>query len=147
MIENTHNTSRRWLLATAPAVLALSGAAAAAPVTSASPDAELIALCSAYVAQARAFCTVGQHTWDMPCSDPEWIRCHDLSCAMVPGMHALEAEITDTPASTIEGLLAKAEATRHTLSGDADRDIGPMDPGNALAWSLIEETLTVLGRA
>jgi len=47
----------------------------------------------------------------------------------------------------LPGLLAKAEAARHQLSGDADRDTGPMDPENALAWSLIEETLAVLGRA
>lgn len=112
-----------------------------------SADAELIALCARYVARARAFCAVGQHTWTMPFSDPEYVRCEALSSAMVPGLHAMEGEITDTPARTVQGLAAKAEAARHQLSGDADRDIGPMDPGNALAWSLIRETLAVLGRA
>lgn len=150
MATHTHTTSRRSLLSVAPpAVLALSVAAVAAvaaPVAQ-NPDAELIALCTAYVVQAREFCAVGQHTWEMPMSNPEWIRCHDLACAMVPGMDALEVQITDTPARTIEGLRAKANAARYQLSGDADRDTGPMDPENALAWSLIQETLTVLGRA
>lgn len=136
---------RKLLTAAAPAALALSGAAIAAP-SAHNPDAELIALCARYVAQTRAFCAVGKHTWDMSCSNPEWIRCHDLACAMVPGMDALEAQITDTPARTVAGPLAKAEASRHQMSGDADRDTGPMDPENGLAWSLIEETLAVLGR-
>ena len=146
MAEHVHTTSRRRLLAGAPAALALSGVAALPPGPP-NLDADLIALCAAYVSQARAFCAVGQHTHDMLCSDPEWIRCHELACAMVPEMYRLEAEVTDTPARTVEGLLAKAEATRHQLSGDADRDTSPMDPGNALAWSLVQETLAVLGRA
>ena len=145
MATHTHTTSRRGLLsATPPAVLALSGVAATA---SACPDADLIALCTACVAQSRAFCAVGQHTWDMAMSNPEWIRCHDFACAMVPGMDSLEDQITDMPARTVAGLLAKAEAARHQLSGDADRDSGPMDNENALAWSLILETMAVLGRA
>lgn len=142
---NTHTTPHRGLLAATPTILAMSGAAVA--LAAQKPDEELIALCAAYVVQARAFCTVGQHTWDMPVDDPEYIRCEELARAMVPGMHALEAQITDTPARTVKGLLAKAEAARHSLSGDADRDIGPMDPGNALTWSLIQEMLVVLGSA
>jgi hypothetical protein len=139
---------RTLLTAAAPAVVVLSSAAAAAAAPAvASPDAELIALCTRYVALDREYCGVGQHTWDLPFSDPEYIRCEKIACALVPGMHALEDRIADTPARTVHGLLAKAEAARHQLSGDADRDTGPMDPENALAWSLIEETLAVLGRA
>lgn len=141
---------RRTLLTAAPAFVVLAGAAspAVAAVSPApQPDAELIALCTAYVALNREYCGVGQHTWDLPFSDPEYIRCEKIASALVPGMHALEERIADTPARTVHGLLAKAEAARHQLSGDADRDIGPMDPDHALAWSLIEETLAVLGRA
>ncbi len=43
MAEHTHTTSRRRLLAGAPAALALAGAAAASEVHN--PDAELVALC------------------------------------------------------------------------------------------------------
>ncbi len=138
--------NRRALLAAAPAVVVLSSAIAVASAAP-HPDAELIALCARYVALDREFCSIGQHTWDLPFSDPEYIRCEKITGAMVPGMHALVEQITDTPARTLPGLLAKAEAARHQLSGDADRDTGPMDPENALAWSLIEETLAVLGRA
>ena len=132
------------LSAAAPAVLALPGAAITAP-SARNPDEELIALCVRYVAQVREYCAVGQHTWDMPMNDPEYIRCENLGRAMVPGMHALEDQITETPARTVAGLLAKAEAVRFSLSGDADRDPEPMDPENALVWSLVEEMLVVLG--
>ena len=106
---------RRNLLAAAPAALALAGAAAAAPAA-VNPDAELIALCAAYVAQTRDYCAVGQHTPAMSMRDPEYIRCENLARAMVPKMHALEDQITDTPARTVAGLLAKAEAARFSLS-------------------------------
>ena len=181
MAEHVPTTSRRRLLAAAPAALALSGAVqAAVPQTAPSlystwdpetqrcfddlravveaqangtyvappdPDAELIALCARYVAWMREYCSVGEHTHDMLCSDPEWRRCHDLACAMVPALHAMEAEIADMPANGVRGLLAKAEVARHQLSGDADRDIGPMDPENELVWSLVADLLDVLGSA
>ena len=140
---------RRALLTGAAAVAAAlaSCSIARAEAAPASPDAELIALCAEYVRASREFCNVGAHTWDMLCSDPEWIRCHEAGCAMVPGLHAMEAQITDTPARTLLGVRAKAEVARHQLSGDADRDTGPLDPENWLVWTLIEETLDVLGRA
>ncbi len=141
--------NRRDFLAAAPATLVLTGAGigTAAAAHAPQPDAELVALCTRYVARMREYCAVGAHTWDMLCSDPEWIRCHDISCDMVPGLNDMEAEITDTPARTPLGIQAKAEAARHQLSGDADRSTKPMDPGNALVWSLVLETLAVLGRA
>lgn len=141
--------NRRNLLATGPAAMVLVGAGIGTAVTAHAhqPDAGLIALCAEYVRTAREFCSVGSHTWDMDCSNPEWIRCNDLASDMVPGMHALEAQITGTPAHTLLGIQAKAEVARHQLSGDADRDTGPMDPDNALVWSLLTETLAVLGRA
>lgn len=111
------------------------------------PDADLITLCNRYVAFAREFCNVGQHTHEMLCSDPEWIRCHEITCAMVPALHAMEAEITDAYPQTVRGVLAKAEAARHQLAADADRDDHAMDPDNALAWSLIEDVLDVIGSA
>ena len=135
--------NRRKLLTAAPAAMVLAGAGTA---VAHQPDAELIALCARYVALNREFCNVGAHTWEMLCSDPEWIRCHEAGCAMVPGLHALEDEIADTPARTLQGIRAKAEAARHQLSGDADRDTGPIDPENGLVWALVLETLDVLGR-
>lgn len=149
MIEHEHTTSRRRLLNAAPAALVLAGAGIGTAVAAhaAQPDAELIALCAEYIRSNREFCAVGSHTWDMLCSDPEWRRCNDIACDMVPGLHALEAQIADTPARTLLGVRAKAHAARHHLSGDADRDTGPMDPENALVWSLVLETLAVLGRA
>ena len=142
-------TSRRSLLNAAPAALVLAGAGigTAAAANASNPDAELIRLCAEYVRASREFCNVGAHTWEMSCSDPEWIRCHEAGCAMVPGLHAMEAQITDTPARTLLGVRAKAQAALHQLSGDADRDTGPLDPENWLVWTLIEETLDVLGRA
>ncbi len=137
--------NRRTLLAATASAAVLSGAAAAASATP-HPDAELIALCARYVALDREFCSVGQHTWDMSFSDPEYIRCEKIACALVPEMHELEEQIADMPARTVPGLLAKANAGRHQLSGDADRDPSPSDPDNALTWSLLEEVLTVLGR-
>jgi len=139
--------SRRSLLAAWPAVLALGGAAAAAAQPPPNPDAALIALCARYVAEARAFCGVNDRSADLHIGDPEERRLHATACAMVPGLHAMADEIADTPAHTVLGLLAKAEAARHQMSGDADRDTGPMDPDDGLAWSLVLETLPVLGRA
>ena len=140
--------NRRDLLAAAPAVTVLAGAGIGTAVGAhaAQLDAGLIALCARYVALNREFCNVGAHTWEMLCDNPEWKRCHDIGCAMVPGLHAIEAQITDTPARTLLGIKAKAEAARHQLSGDADRDTGPIDPENWLVWTLIEEVLDVLGR-
>ena len=148
MTEHIHTTSRRRLLNAAPAALVLAGAGigTAVAANAPQPDAELIALCARYVALNREFCNVGAHTWEMLCDNPEWIRCHEAGCAMVPGLHAMEAQITDTPTRTLLGIRAKAEAARHQLSGDADRDTGPINPENWLAWSLILETLDVLGR-
>ena len=141
-------TSRRALLNAAPALMVLAGAGIGTAVAVHSPqlDAELIGLCAEYVRTMREYCAVGAHTWEMLCDNPEWIRCHEIGCAMVPGLQAMEWQIADTPARTLLGIRAKAEAARHQLSGDADRDTGPLDKANALAWSLVLETLDVLGR-
>lgn len=147
LADITTMSRRRLFAATAPAALVLTGAATGGAVPLPNPDEPLIALCARYVEQMREYCSVGEHTHDMPCSNPEWRRCHDLACAMVPGLHDMEAKIADTPVHTAAGLIAKAEAARHQLSGDADRDTGPMDPENDLVWSLVLETLAVLGRA
>ena len=149
MTERTLTTSRRYLLNAAPAALMLTGAGIGTAIAAhaADLDAELVALCARYVALDREFCAVGQHTHEMPCSDPEYIRCSEIKRAMVPGLHALEDEITDTPARTLLGLQGKAQVARRQLSGDADQDTGPMDPSNDLVWSLVLETLDVLGRA
>ena len=158
MTEHTHTTSRRQLLNAAPAAMVLAGAGIGGAVavhatasqpggTPPHPDAELIALCARYVALDREFCAVGRHAWDMLCSDPEYIRCSEIERAMVPELHALEDEIGDTPARTLLGLQAKAQVARRQLSGDADQDTGPMDPSNDLVWSLVLETLDVLGSA
>lgn len=135
-------TRRNAFLGTA--ALALTGMAAAPPPN---PDTALIVLCASYVAKMREYCAVGRHTHELLLSNPEWIRCHEISCALIPGLHAMEAEIAATPARTVAGLLAKAEAARHVMAGDADQEDRPMDDENALAWSLVVETLDVLGRA
>ena len=105
---------RNLLSAAAPATLALSGAVIATP-SAQNADAELIALCARYVAHTREYCAVGQHTENMPLSHPEYIRCEGLGRAMVPAMHVMEDQITDMPARTIAGLLAKAEAEDPSL--------------------------------
>jgi len=113
-------------------------AEAAEPV---SPDTRLIETCELYVRVTRDYNSVGQHTWDMLCSEPEHIRCANIACALVPAMHIMEEQISKMRAVTPAGIQAKAEAARYALSGDADRDTGPMDPENALVWSLVLDML------
>lgn len=144
MIATVSQPSRRWLLAAASTAVALTGAA---PPAAPNPDAGLIALCAAYVAKWREYVAVGSHTDHMLLSDPEWRRCHIIACAMVPGLHAMEAEIAAVPARTIPGLIAKAEVARQHLSGNADAGEGPTDEQNNLEWSLVGDMLDVLRRA
>jgi len=76
MAEHAHTTSRRRLLAAAPAALALSGAAAAPAAHN--PDAELVALCADFDALERRI------------------------DALFEGVSALEFEAADAAACVIE---------------------------------------------
>ncbi len=98
---NSTTTSRRSLLATAPAALALSGAAAAAPAP-ANPDAELIALCAQLDALEYEFLATNfsamPNTLEGDHAEAEQDRIAD---AQAPIVDAICARPPQTPAGAV----------------------------------------------
>ena len=100
MAEHTHIPSRRGLLAAAPAILALSGAAVAAPAAQ-NPDAELIRVCQQFAEAEFA----GWYLYVVSDDDEVMSRYEDRVVEWAT-VHWIEA----TPATTPEGFRAKALA-------------------------------------
>ena len=96
----THSASRRGLLAAAPAVLALSGAAIAAP-TAQNLDAELIRVCQQFAEAEFA----GWYLY-VASDDDEVVSRYENRAIDWATLHWIEV----TPAITPEGLRAKALA-------------------------------------
>ncbi len=105
------------------------------------PDAKLMALCAEYVALDRRYVAKSYEVNDMLPSDPAFKVLDREIMDMVPDLHRMEAEITAMRAITMEGIRAKARATRHAMAGNADKDTGPMDEESYLAWSLLGDLL------
>ena len=121
--------------------VALTAAAPAAATTH--PDAELIRVTAAFVAMSREICDYCRLGMDLPADDPEEQRLFRLQVALVPRLHDLMDQVVALPALTLDGLWAKAEALRHRLSADADHEDEPMDPDQALAFSLAKDVLAM----
>ena len=125
----THTPSRRGLLASAPAVLALSGTAVAAP-GAANPDAALIRTCQQFAEAEfadwyRYVATTDREApprYDDPA--PDWAT-----------LHWIEA----TPATTLEGLRAKALAFAAWHKDAYDNSPDDHDPSSPLLASLLRD--------
>ena len=112
-----------------------------APATEAVSDAGLLRACSEYIALDRQLIAIGAEQGDLLSCDPIWKTLDRKSRVLVSKRHRLEERISDMPARTPEGIRAKAEATQHMLSSDADGGDGPMSHEAAMAWSLVEDLL------
>lgn len=128
--------NRRTLIAGGSVLAAAAPAAAAA----ASPDAELIRLCAEMVALDRRLCGITREMADKV-DGPEEERLYQAARPLVAPLRALVDQIARIPARTPGGFQAKAEAARHDMAGDADEENKPMDPDDALVWSLVEDLL------
>ncbi len=135
--------SRRALLSYG-ATAALAATVAVPAALAAGPDAELIALCTEYVALDRAFVANSYAGADMFSTDPAWVALNDEGCAMVPRLHALEAEIGGCRARTPEGLRALVQVARHVVSSDADRGAVDLLEGGEVMWPVLESVLAIL---
>ena len=102
MAAITHTPSCRRLLASAPAVLALSGAAIAAPVTP-NPDADLIRVC-------RQFAEAELTGWYRYVTAPDNVADEQIASDMWVFDRAAWEWIAAMPATTPEGWQAKALA-------------------------------------
>ena len=100
MAAHAHTTSRRRLLSAAPAILVMSGAAIAAPAAQ-NPDAELIRVC-------QAFAEVEFADWYRYLVTDDGEAEHQFEDTL-PDWATLR-QIEATPATTLEGMRAKALA-------------------------------------
>ena len=127
MAEHIPTTSRRRLLAAAPAALALSGAAAAAP-TVPNPDADLIRVCQQFAEGEFTswYCYVmaSPELADEMDTSPDWAVLH---------------WIEETPATTPEGWQAKALAYVAWDRESYDNPPDSRDGHTALLASLLRD--------
>lgn len=142
MAEHTHTTSRRRLLAAAPAALALSGTAAGAVQAAAPhPDAELIALCAQLDALEHEFLATDFDAMpNTPAGDHAEAEQDRISAAQRPIVNAICARLPITH----EGVVGVA---RSLALGDADlfRRGGPDGyPNDRLIAALVRG---LIGRA
>ena len=125
----THTPSRRGLLASAPAVLALSGTAVAAPGVP-NPDAGLIRTCQQFAEAEFAdwyrYVVTAEHEVMSRYEDstPDWAT-----------LHWIEA----TPATTLKGLRAKALAFVAWHKDAFDDCVDDRDPSSPLLASLLRD--------
>ena len=135
MATYAHTTSRRRLLAAAPAALALP-VVASLPPGPLNPDADLIALCASIV--------VGHKEMDCysdlyPERDPPHVQARVR--VLVDTGHAMSQQVADMRAATPEGIKAKARAM---LSYMGETDTGALLWSNhdeLLAWSIARDLL------
>ena len=106
-------------------------------------DVVLLALSREFDSTISAVVRLEDERDALPGEDPRVDALDGQVKALVSRRWELREAITDTPARTREGLVAKARVALWELS-DGDLEEGPTDGNSSVAWSLAQD---VLGRA
>lgn len=138
---STRGISRRDAAAGGVAMLVLAAAAAGQP-KAAEQDGELIKLCHEFKRLNQETDRLGLMGDDLPFADPERAALDAKIRPMVDRIHAMRGEISDIPARTPEGVLAKAKVALMDL---VPGEQWPDDNSQWLAISVLDDLLRRAG--